>query len=66
MCYRICLLVLTFIGMSFAATASTGAIDHRDAHNCWINCEQRGLYQGEYHPHLGPDGHHQERHKIPL
>lgn len=63
MCYTICLLVITCLGLSVSVFANTGSIDKRDAHNCWINCEQRGMYQGQYHAHPGPDGHHQERHK---
>ena len=46
-------LLLTLIIMPFVLNANTGSLDYRGAHNCWINCEERGLYQGEYHIHHG-------------
>jgi hypothetical protein len=51
---------LLMVFSPFAMIASTGTIDHRASHNCWINCEQRGLYQGEYHEHEESRGHHHD------
>lgn len=46
------LFLLTFIVLGvFLAQIErhSGPLDPHGGRNCWINCEQKGLYQGEYY-----------------
>lgn len=46
------LLTLMVAGFLYAHPPyHSGPLDPRGGHNCWQNCEQWGLYQGEYHVH---------------
>ncbi|MFF2449734.1 YHYH domain-containing protein [Neobacillus sp. NPDC058068] len=47
----ICFFVLTSLPIS--AFASPGKVDSNGGHNCWTNCSQYGLKNGEYHYHNG-------------
>lgn len=60
MLMKIMFLLLTLMIPFFALHAFSGAVDHRrGGHNCWSNCEQYGLYPGEYHAEPGAEKYHE-------
>jgi hypothetical protein len=41
--------LLTLMIIAYETTPHRSHFDHRGMRNCWINCEQKGLYHSEYY-----------------
>lgn len=58
---KVIFIFLLMLAPFFALKATPGNLDYRGGHNCWQNCEQYGLFPGQYHIETGTERYRSSR-----